>query len=61
MFEERPRISGFTIVVESEKKEHLSKGWAGFEGSTSCLSFTPASMNAEKFSDCGAGAHTLSR
>ena len=25
MFEERSRISGFTIVVESQKKEHLSK------------------------------------
>ena len=25
MFEERSRISGFTIVVEFEKKEHLSK------------------------------------
>ena len=59
LFEERPRISGFTIVAKSPKKDHLSKGLVGFEGSTSCLRFTPASMNAEKFCDCGAATHTL--
>ena len=46
MFEERSRILGFTIVLESQKNDGL-----GLRAEPAVSRFTPASMNAEKLCD----------